>query len=506
MKTGLLVMMIGMLLLSCCCLVELVDLAEWIFEGDELVWDYDVLPETVDQTGGQFIFSDCPFINPAPDVVRCGYLYVNEVHRNSNSTLIRLAVVIISGVGPEIQPDPILYLSGGPGDSAISELGSWMKSPLRQNRAIILLDQRGTGYSQPHLGCPELSELDWDDDILAAIRRCRQRLTERGVDLSAYNSAASALDITLLRQALGYESWNLLGVSYGSRLALTVMRDQPEGLRSVVLDSVYPPNANAYTEQPYHIAAALLSLFNGCKADPACNRYYPDLADVFIDLLTDLDADPLIFDDDSEWDAYGLLYDLTDLLYVTGAIPLLPYAIYEAYFENYDPLIDLVNGEGDFWSEPLEVDFNEDLYESDGVFYSVECYESKVFGDLEAAWNMLVDFPEVLALPLFYDLETFYETCEIWDVGRADWIENQAVSSQVPTLLLAGEYDPVTPPVWAYLAANTLTNHFYFEMPRGGHALIDSGPCMLAIIQDFINSPDLAPEGDCLVPLDFILP
>ncbi len=506
MKTGLLVFIIGTLLLSCCCLVEVFDLVEWIFEAEDLSREWDAFPETGDQLAGQFIDTDCAFANPAPDEVRCGYLNVHEVHGNINSSLIRLAVVIISAIGPDYQQDPILYLSGGPGDSAIVELGDWLGSPLRQGREIILLDQRGTGYSQPNLGCPELTELSWDEDVLDAIRRCRHRLAERGIDLSAYHSVASALDIALLRQALGYESWNLLGVSYGTRLALTVMRDHPEGLRSVVLDSVYPLNADAYTEQPYHVAAALLSLFNGCQADPVCNRHYPDLADVFFDLLTDLEADPLIFDDDSEWDADGFIYDLTDLLYVTGAISFLPYAIYEAHYQNYDPLLDLVNGEGDSWHEATPVDFNDDLYESDGVFYSVECYESKVFGDLEAAWNLLVDVPEVLALPLFYDLETFYDACVIWDVGRADWIENQPVTSQVPTLLLAGEYDPVTPPAWALLAADTLTNHFYFEMPRGGHALIDSGPCMLGIIQDFLNSPYLAPDGDCLVPLDFILP
>jgi pimeloyl-ACP methyl ester carboxylesterase len=506
-KRSLLVLIIALFVLSACRLLDINSIMDWVLEEEQdTSWLITVLPDAVDQKPGQLSFTDCPFTQPTSDLVRCGYLYVNEDYQQEDSPLIRLAVVILPSLNSTAEPDPILYLSGGPGDSAIAELGEWLSSPLRQDREIILLDQRGSGYSVPHLGCPELDDLDWDADVMESIRSCRDRLLADGVNLSAYHSAASAADIDQLRLALGYDRWNLLGVSYGTRLALTVMRDFPEGIRSVVLDSVYPPNADAYTEQPYHIASALQGLFDGCASDPACRQEFPDLEQVFYALMAELEADPLEFEDGSIWDGAGLIMDITDLLYVSSAISFLPYAIYEAYDQNYDPLLDLIDGDDSLDEDQVWFEFDEDLYESDGAYYAVECYESVPFGDREAAWDLLVDFPNELALPLFYDLEDIHSACEVWDGGRADDREIQAVTSLIPTLLLAGEYDPVTPPAWARLAGTTLANHYYFELPRGGHALIDSGPCMLEIIHDFINHPDSEPDGHCLVPFDFVIP
>jgi pimeloyl-ACP methyl ester carboxylesterase len=506
-KRFLLLIVLFIFTLSACRALSINDMLDWILEEEQDLTEASrILPETAGYQPGKFYFTDCPFWQPSRDSVRCGNLYVREAYYQEDSPLIKLAVVILPSVNAIAEPDPILYLSGGPGDSAISEVGEWLRSPLRQEREIVLLDQRGTGYSEPFLGCPELVDMDWDEDVLELLRSCRNRLAAGGVNLSAYHSVASAADIHQLRLALGYESWNLLGVSYGSRLALTVMRDFPEGIRSVVLDSVYPPNANAYTEQPYHIAAALQSLFDGCAVDPACRQVYPNLEQVFYSLTAELDSDPIEFDDGSLWDGPGLIMDITDLLYDSSAISFLPYAMYEASVQNYDPLLELIDGGDSLDEEHDWFEFDEDLYESDGAFYAVECFESVAFGDTEAAWDLLNGFPDALALPLFYDLEEMHSACEVWNVGTAKEITTQAVISPIPTLVLAGEYDPVTPPAWARLAGTTLINHKYFELPRGGHALIDAGPCMLEIIHHFINDPYSEPDGACLAPLDFVLP
>ena len=172
------------------------------------------------------------------------------------------------------------------------------------HRDFIFFDQRGTGYSLPRLDCPERNALTptllsgtLSDDqqfqtIVDAFHQCRDRLKAQGIDLSAYNSAASAADLNDLRLALGYEQLNLYGNSYGTRLALTVMRDYPGAVRSVVLNSTYPLEVNLYTALAPNAERAFNVLFDDCAADPACNISYPNLRAVFYNLVKQLNASP----------------------------------------------------------------------------------------------------------------------------------------------------------------------------------------------------------------------
>jgi pimeloyl-ACP methyl ester carboxylesterase len=451
----------------------------------------------------KFEIAPCPFALPAGENVRCGYLHVPENRTRAGGPTIKLAVAVIGSLAQAPRPDPLLYLSGGPGDSALHEIEEWLASPLRERREIILLDQRGTGYSQPGLHCPEMDEMD---DALEGARACRRRLVRQGVDVGAYNSAASAADIDDLRRALGYQEWNLLGVSYGSRLALTVMRDYPRGLRAVVLDSVYPPVADAYTEQPLHIIHAIDALLAGCAADRACNNAYPDLADLFYELLADLQEYPVELDDETLLDGDLLVSQLTEALYDTAAISLLPYALYEAYYENYEPLLELLAGEEDEWDDVAEWDEEDNLSESQGAYYAVECYEEIPFGNLDQAWALIASYPAVVSEGLFSDLEQLYIMCDVWDVGAAPALESTAVVSDLPTLILVGEYDPVTPPQWGRTAGQTLSRHYYFEWPRGGHAVAFADDCMMRIVLAFLDNPLAAPDGSCIAPRPFALP
>jgi len=175
----------------------------------------------------------------------CGFLIVPENRDEPGKRTLRLAVAILKSRSANPQPDPVIYLHGGPGGSAISGASRWLDHPLREDRDFILLDQRVTGYSEPAL-CPQLSR----DDMVVAARdlspdqataarlalslACRDALLERGVDLGSYNSDGSAADLVDLRRVLGYDSWNLYGISYGTKLALTTLRNSPEGIRSVV--------------------------------------------------------------------------------------------------------------------------------------------------------------------------------------------------------------------------------------------------------------------------------
>ena len=230
-------------------------------------------------------------------------------------------------------------------------------------RELIFFDQRGIGLSEPALDCPAVQDLSIDlldnqvggrqlsdqeayDLVLNSFLSCGEDL-EAGADLSAYNTLASAADVNDLRIALGYDQVNLWGGSYGTRLALGVMRDYPEGLRSVVLDSAYPPDVDLYLDAPKNANSAFNVLFNACAEDPVCNQNYPDLGEVFFNTVELLEArpydtvimNPLTGESfDAVIDGETLMGLIFQLLYETELLPNLPMLIYQANQGDFEML------------------------------------------------------------------------------------------------------------------------------------------------------------------------
>jgi pimeloyl-ACP methyl ester carboxylesterase len=204
----------------------------------------------------------CPFLVIAPEVegetIVCGRLIVPENRARPSSPTISLQVAIV--LSPASEPAaPIVYLEGGPGGSAVVNVPDvWTRSALRRHTDLLIVDQRGTGYSTPSLDCPEFLDDEADDPV----RACRDRLTAAGVDLGAYQSRESARDVADLLAVLNIEKATLFGVSYGTRLALTIMRDHPKRIVSAILDGVYPPHVNSYNEQAENGFLAFERLFN----------------------------------------------------------------------------------------------------------------------------------------------------------------------------------------------------------------------------------------------------
>lgn len=459
-----------------------------------------------------FQADDCPFAIPGSLVegesLDCGWLTVPENRSDPQTKLIRLAVAIVRSTSATPEPDPLIYLEGGPGGSPLVTLDSWIDSPFRAKRDIILIDQRGTGYSQPTLDC---ATEDPDEDEPA----CFARLVAAGIDLTAYNSAANAADIHDLVLALGYEEVNLYGISYGTRLALTLMRDFPRGLRSVVLDSVYPPEVNALDEQVLTFSRAIQRLFEQCTLDQACAAAYGDIGAKFLRLVDKLNNQPVSYTDydGSEVELYG--DDLVDILgqtlYITAAIPTLPYGIYLLDMGDYTVGMDVLNG---YYSltdlqtlaagedlPPFEEFSDEDTLpdgDSTGMFNTVECYEEVHFNSLGAAYTLSANLPSQLRESQLLSVESMFDTCSLWGVAISSELETQAVISDIPTLILSGSFDPVTPPAWGRLAAEHLSHSFFYEFPHGGHSLLDSGDCAVSIGLAFIDDPTSAPESTCI--------
>lgn len=466
-----------------------------------------------------FTPADCPFAPPENVTIRCGYLTVPEDRANPQRT-IRLPVAIVASDSPTPQPDPVVYLAGGPGDRALDMtffLVTQYQDILRQ-RDLIIFDQRGTGYAEPSLDCPELEEaqlanierpLDADEQqamVMAALMACRERLIADGVNLAAYNSAASAADLDDLRQALGYKSWNLLGVSYGTRLALTAVRDfgHTGAIRSVILDSVYPPQVDAYAVAGANVQRAFSLLFARCAADAACNAAYPDLETRFYQLVDVLNAEPLTVtvSDSVNLANYrvpvtgdALLSIVFEMMYNRQQISALPQMVRQ-----------LENGQSSRLTQYLNDTLHKAAFLSEGMGYSVHCFEEFPFTTEAESAAGSETLPPQLARAVAENIANTLELCAAWHIAPAPPKENEPVISDLPILLLAGDYDPVTPPAYAEAAAAYLPNSFLFTFIGVSHGVTFSHSCGVELVVAFLADPNKEPAADCLpsAPLGFL--
>ncbi len=268
----------------------------------------------------------CPSVLPigevAGETVTCGVLTVPENYSDPDGRQIDIAYILLRSRSLSPAADPVIDLRGGPGGSVIDSnslaLRSRIYEPLRQTRDIVMFDQRGTKFSN-RLGCapfffgatvlraqdPEFADLFdriagnledvplTDDETTVLHALCSEGLVAHGIDLNQYNTPNSARDVVNLAAALGYEEFNLYGISYGTYLAMQVMRDHPDSVRSVVLDSTVPPQVNKYEVVPRLYESSMLNLFEDCEQDAACNAAYPNLQERYGELINGLLNEPI---------------------------------------------------------------------------------------------------------------------------------------------------------------------------------------------------------------------
>jgi pimeloyl-ACP methyl ester carboxylesterase len=466
--------------------------------------------------------SNCSFTPPGNAHPECGYLVVPEDRGDPNSDTIRLAVAVFKSDSPNPKPDPVIYFEGGPGGSTLEQIqfsfGSIL-APYLVDRDVIAFDQRGVGLSQPALDCQELIDLTYatldqrqsiEEEIQAytgAVEACGARLTREGVNLQAYNTAESAADVNDLRQVLGYEQLNLFGISYGTRLALTVMRDFPQAVRSVIIDSVVPLQGSGF--DPGQTAdRALTELFNACAGDEACNSLYPDLETVFYDLADSLNASPVSLNvpDMRTGNSLEVLVDGNDFvglvfqaMYVDSLIEQLPEVIYAAR-----------DGDLSFFSNILLLQLFQLTAISNGMYFAVNCNEEYPFDTAESIQAKLDTLPEGLqgfARESMIDPSTL-GLCQALGTRTPDPIENQPVVSDIPTLVVSGQFDPITPPDNGREVAATLSRSFFYEFPGLTHGVIPAGSCPTSIALQFFDNPTTAPDTSCIASmpaLQFVL-
>ncbi len=460
--------------------------------------------------------TDCKFKVPAGVQIQCGYVSVPEKRGQMGSPNIRLHVAVIQALDSHPEADPVVVLNGGPGSYTLAGMDYWMYvfSRILSHRTLILFDPRGVGYSLPSLDCPEAKKQwqeDWTknlsvqvsgQDYAQALRACHDRLTAAGVDLSAYTTAANAADVKDVRRALGYSRWNLYGGDYGARLALAVMQADPGGVRSVILDSAYVPQVNLDGSRADNLERSLRLVFERCVANKSCNRSFSDLNSKFQDLVHTLDSQPQVYRiytpaTDSFHDLVlngdRWIWAVSQMFYGTSMVKELPKRVgtigKDMTFSFGGDLNQIVS-------------MNANL--SEGVYYSIQCREeSGLYPTIHAKQSdtSLLKGPPVLLDPSRMSLD-----CAAWGENGSASVPQKPVSSDIPTLILTGELDPITPPEWGRLAGKTLIRSQFLEFPGFGHGVLgggpDSGNCTFQIVTDFIDKPNVKVDSSCIHSLD----
>ncbi|MBV8498812.1 MAG: alpha/beta hydrolase [Candidatus Eremiobacteraeota bacterium] len=449
----------------------------------------------------------------------CGYLVVPEDRNEPNGRTIRLLVAKYSSRSPQKRPDPILYVQGGPGDIAPLEINGIIAADFIRDRDIWVVSQRGTWFSQPELTCAATNEFSREllglrfyseatkRTHLAATKACHRELTAIGADLSAYNSTESAADLADLRKVLGIAEWNLYANSYGTYMAQTLMRDHPEGIRSVVLDSVLP---TTYTIPAnwWNARYGFSNLFNACAAEPACNAAHPHLEETFTRLVNKLEAQPLTTTVADPITGYqlkvvldgGALIDwLRNQTYSVPTLQAAPARITGLAAGRRDA-IEAIAKDRASRAPPYRPDVP---VLGDGLAFGVTCREDYPFAtphDLAAAGQRAFpNYPAAIQREGIGGWAYVNEDCrDVWKVPAAPERMHQPVASRIPTLLLSGTFDTLTSLAGAKAAAARLSHATIVSIPGVGHTVSLWSPCARAIIISFYAAPDRAPDTSCV--------
>ncbi len=423
----------------------------------------------------------------------CGKLAVPLNPDQPDGEQIELFVARVAALSAEASADPITLLAGGPGQAAtdLYPLVRGAFERVRRDRDIVLVDQRGTGRSQP-LTCamPEAVDIE-ASDAETVERVTRECLAALPVDPRWFTTSVAVGDLDRVRQALNIDQWNVYGASYGTRVAQHYARQYPQHTRTVILDGVVPATVPLGPQIAHHAEATLQAIFQRCRDSEACDTEFGDVADKFASLLQRIEAAPVNLDLRSPMSGEVNEEVFTDLAlkaavrlmsYSPDTAALLPLFIDKAYQGDWHPLA----AQAFMVMEQLEEAI------AYGMHNSVVCAEDVPFFenlDREGMSRTYLGVSQVDALQ---------NICEFWPRGPMDDNFKAPLESAVPALLLSGQYDPITPPAYGELAAKDFEQHRHLVVAGQGHGMAAVG-CVPRLMAEFLT--ELNPEAidaDCL--------
>jgi pimeloyl-ACP methyl ester carboxylesterase len=414
-----------------------------------------------------------------------------------------LAVVVIKSEREPSLPEPVVYISGGPGNPLTVYAAYQARMPYAPRRDLILVDQRGTGRSEPKI-CPDLGSKLRDANFAlasfnsegtvakrrAAYLACRDEAVGRGLDLRDFGTRVTVEDFEQVRQALRVERWNVYGESYGTTVAMTYVSLYPDAVRAAVLDSIYPPD-------PVPLWSTIVSdardaFFAYCARDKACSTSFPSLAETYRDALVMLDQNPLVVtappqmrqgDDRVRITTSLFQFGVANLLYYPNGYPGLPRVIQSVHDRD-------ARGVEAVLASQLAAASTRDL----ATNAAVECRDRPhLRRQLPAGASAL-------------DRVHLYDVCDDWsELGPSPLVP---VGAQVPSLILAGQFDPVAGPALSRHVAELIgPNARLVEFPLVGHNVRHFSPCGAKIAADFIDNPAQALDTSCSdrsAPISFL--
>jgi pimeloyl-ACP methyl ester carboxylesterase len=445
---------------------------------------------------------------------RCGQLIVPEDRAHPNGKTISLSVAIIPSKTPIPKPNPIVWLAGGPGDDAITEIPWALAGNLNQDRDVIFMSQRGTYTATPKLTCPDVDrwagktlDLPYNSPeagraYVAVTKLCRMQLAARGIDLGAYNTLESSNDLDELRQALAIKEWNIYGISYGTDLALNYMRMYPQGIRSVGIDGVFPPPLAGGVASWTSAGEGINAIFKACTEDPRCHQRYGDIGATFRRLVNKYERTP--------WSVRVPVPGVEGLVAVTisGGMLLqwtvspgthlagkVPADLEALAHGNPDPIAST-------WAAPKLNPAGIGVL-SNGLFSDVSCgewvpYESEA-SVIAAGRRAFPDFSDSIWANA-PNLPFMRQNCAAWNVPKVPAEVRGVTHSRIPTLVVNAQYDGQTAASFGTLVARTLLSSKVVTIPNVAHVAFASpspqaNACTQQIVRSFFDVLNKADTG-----------
>ncbi len=434
-----------------------------------------------------------------------GYLEVLENREKPNGTTIKLPIYIFKSRSENPKPDPILYTVGGPGYTSMRASQYMNYYKYLDDRDFILFEQRGTQYAKPSLDCqewatavhesnlPDFDVTQTDRLFQEAAKQCSDRLRNGGIDLNSYTTNDIAADINDLINVLDIKEYNLLTMSYSTKIGQVLLRDYPDNIRSVVMDSPLPLEVSYDEESVNNLLVTVDKLLADCEQNTDCNTAFPNLKSRFFNYLEDKTKHPLkiIVEHPKTGNPETFYLKGKDLITVfssasTQGVASIPLEINK-----------LLNNDLSSVKKQLQYLFKEPgAGIGMGMRLSVWCAEENPFNSQEKISQETIIYPAVKGLsPAVFEKEV----CKIWGVKKVPEIENKAVKSDVPVLLINGDYDELTPVKWAEAMSKNLTNSYQLIFKGWKHGPITNwgNPCAMQAANEFFNNPAEKPKPEC---------
>ncbi len=481
----------------------------------------------------------CPFknqLNYEPGDIECGLLQVPENREKPESRFIELLFVKINakpdgdeepksdneseskgeadadtGLAPGKRDDPVIYFTGGPGVQVVSYVRRLSKHDIIKHRDLYILEQRGIGrsadfcplYTGRNAAANQAETFEAYLQIqLDEARGCGRNAAMAGVDLSGYNTIENARDVRALRRALGLETWNVWGISYGSALGQAYIKVDPEGIRAAVLDAILPLDASAdpsYWRIVKWYDRNLQKLDAACQADAACAARYPDLGTRARTATQGLLDNPIVVE---AKDVERFPSGKARVFHDTAA--LLPFALFYEQ-DNYPALPAIIYAWADLLERRDETFFKAlaqiplPIAISRGMSNAVYCLDGYLDGQVMAS---RVDREEFPILGRANRDQSYFDQAKAHclEVGLAtrDRRDYTPVKTDIPTLIVEGEMDPITPPPLAKAILPGFSRGTYVEFPYAGHGPTRSVKCAGEMLNKFYDNPDAEPDLSCV--------